>query len=380
MLIDLAQRAGVAFAPHRAGDEAGDRGAARPGPRTQQSARCLGHRATISPSIFERLLPGAARRRQRGAGRLRRRHPRRLLPERRLRRRGDRCGGDHHEARRLPHQLHAAAPRRDRAAPDRGGRAGARRHLQRARRGSRRACPSRFPRAAGRSAARRRAHARDATPPRRPKRSAPAARSMKPKSLALLAAYGVPVVAASRRRQRGRGRRRGGATRLSGRAQDRDAGHPAQDRSAPACISISPTRPRCAPRGAISTARLGPRAIVARMMPKGVEIALGMVRDPQFGPLVTVGAGGVLIELLSDRRAALAPFGPAAARRLLDGLALRRLLDGYRGAPAVDIDASRARDQPLFDARRRPRRSRRARSTSTRSSAAGKSPPWTRFS
>jgi len=84
--------------------------------------------------------------------------------------------------------------------------------------------------------------------------------------------------------------------------------------------------------------RLGPRAIVARMVPKGVEIALGMTRDPQFGPLVSVGAGGVLIELLADRRAALAPFGPAAAGRLIDHLSLRPLLDGYRGAPAVDID------------------------------------------
>lgn len=84
--------------------------------------------------------------------------------------------------------------------------------------------------------------------------------------------------------------------------------------------------------------RLGARATVARMIPPGVEISLGFVRDPQFGPLVSVGAGGVLIELLGDRRAALAPFGPATARRLLDGLALRRLLDGYRGAPAVDID------------------------------------------
>jgi hypothetical protein len=63
-----------------------------------------------------------------------------------------------------------------------------------------------------------------------------------------------------------------------------------------------------------------------------------MIRDPQFGPLVVVGAGGVRVELLDDRRAALAPFGPATARRLLDGLKLRRLLDGYRGAPAVDID------------------------------------------
>jgi acyl-CoA synthetase (NDP forming) len=85
-------------------------------------------------------------------------------------------------------------------------------------------------------------------------------------------------------------------------------------------------------------ARLGPRALLARMVPKGVELALGMVDDQQFGPLVTVGAGGVLIELLSDRRAALAPFGPLTARRLLDGLAVRRLLDGYRGGAKVDID------------------------------------------
>ena len=84
--------------------------------------------------------------------------------------------------------------------------------------------------------------------------------------------------------------------------------------------------------------RLGERAIVARMLPTGVEVALGMVRDPHFGPIVTVGAGGVLIELLADRRAALAPFGPATARRLLDGLALRRLLDGYRGGAKVDIN------------------------------------------
>jgi acetate---CoA ligase (ADP-forming) len=85
-------------------------------------------------------------------------------------------------------------------------------------------------------------------------------------------------------------------------------------------------------------ARLGPRVLLARMAPKGVELALGMADDPQFGPLVTVGAGGVLIELLSDRKAALAPFGPLAARRLIEALALRRLLEGYRGGAAVDLD------------------------------------------
>jgi acyl-CoA synthetase (NDP forming) len=85
--------------------------------------------------------------------------------------------------------------------------------------------------------------------------------------------------------------------------------------------------------------RLGRSVTIAAMAPKGVELALGMVRDPQFGPVVMIGAGGVLVELLADRAAALAPFGVATARRLLDRLALRRLLDGYRGASAVDLDS-----------------------------------------
>ena len=85
-------------------------------------------------------------------------------------------------------------------------------------------------------------------------------------------------------------------------------------------------------------ARLGPRVLIAPMAQRGVELSLGMIRDPQFGPVVTVGAGGVLVELLDDRRAALAPFGRATARRLLDGLKLRRLLDGYRGGGAVDME------------------------------------------
>jgi acyl-CoA synthetase (NDP forming) len=53
-----------------------------------------------------------------------------------------------------------------------------------------------------------------------------------------------------------------------------------------------------------------------------------------------VGAGGVLVELMRDARYALAPFGPKTARRLLDGLAIRPLLDGMRGGPPADIDAA----------------------------------------
>lgn len=85
--------------------------------------------------------------------------------------------------------------------------------------------------------------------------------------------------------------------------------------------------------------RLGGRVTVARQLPPGVEIALGMVADPQFGPVVMVGAGGVLVELMGDRATTLAPFGPATAHRLVQRLRLRRLLQGYRGLPAADLEA-----------------------------------------
>ncbi|HEX6580850.1 MAG TPA: acetate--CoA ligase family protein [Actinomycetota bacterium] len=85
--------------------------------------------------------------------------------------------------------------------------------------------------------------------------------------------------------------------------------------------------------------RLGPEVTVAAMAPPGVEVALGIVRDPTFGPLVLAAAGGVLVEVLRDRKLALPPIGVDAARRLIDGLAIRPLLDGVRGAPRCDVDA-----------------------------------------
>jgi len=85
--------------------------------------------------------------------------------------------------------------------------------------------------------------------------------------------------------------------------------------------------------------RLGPRVIVMPMAGQGVELSFGMTSDPQFGPIVMLGAGGVLIELMRDRRFALPPFGPEEAMRHLDALALRPLLDGKRGAPPADLAA-----------------------------------------
>ncbi len=85
--------------------------------------------------------------------------------------------------------------------------------------------------------------------------------------------------------------------------------------------------------------RLGPQVLIMPMAPRGLELSFGGLRDAQFGPLAMVGAGGTLIELLSDRQFALAPIDRPAGRRLLERLTLSKLMGGYRGMPAVDTEA-----------------------------------------
>lgn len=85
------------------------------------------------------------------------------------------------------------------------------------------------------------------------------------------------------------------------------------------------------------SAALGPQVLVAEMAAKGVEIALGLVNDRQFGPYLMVAAGGILIEVLKDRAVALPPVDLDRAGALIDGLHIRPLLDGKRGALPADI-------------------------------------------
>ena len=88
---------------------------------------------------------------------------------------------------------------------------------------------------------------------------------------------------------------------------------------------------------ALMSGRLGTDVLVAPMAPAGVEMFLGLKRDRQFGPVVLIGFGGVLAETIGEVQFALPPFDAAHARRCLDRMRLRPLLDGVRGAPAVDI-------------------------------------------
>lgn len=78
--------------------------------------------------------------------------------------------------------------------------------------------------------------------------------------------------------------------------------------------------------------------LVQPMVPAGVEVLLGGRIDPQFGPLVVVGLGGVLVELMKDSTLAVAPVSRPQALQMLRRLRAARVLAGFRGTPAVDVE------------------------------------------
>ena len=87
------------------------------------------------------------------------------------------------------------------------------------------------------------------------------------------------------------------------------------------------------------SARLGPRVLVCETAPPGTELALGLVRDGALGPLLVIGAGGVLIEIFAERSVVLPPVTRSSARVVLAGLRLAAVLTGARGQPRADLDA-----------------------------------------
>ena len=82
-----------------------------------------------------------------------------------------------------------------------------------------------------------------------------------------------------------------------------------------------------------------PAVLVERLVPGGlVELLVGVESDPVFGPVLTLGVGGVLTELVRDVAHLLLPSDGAEVRRALLGLRCAPLLTGYRGAPPADLD------------------------------------------
>ncbi|OCP17527.1 MULTISPECIES: acetate--CoA ligase family protein [unclassified Ensifer] len=80
--------------------------------------------------------------------------------------------------------------------------------------------------------------------------------------------------------------------------------------------------------------------LVEKMVAKPVaELIIGAMRDPVAGPVLTIGAGGILVELLDDSAILTLPTTPELIREAIDSLKIRKLLDGYRGGPKGDFTA-----------------------------------------
>jgi acyl-CoA synthetase (NDP forming) len=80
------------------------------------------------------------------------------------------------------------------------------------------------------------------------------------------------------------------------------------------------------------------RGVLVQPMIPGMEVIVGARVDPVVGPVVLVGSGGVLVELVQDSVAALAPVSVAEAKAMLARLKGYKLLTGFRGSAPVDID------------------------------------------
>jgi len=81
--------------------------------------------------------------------------------------------------------------------------------------------------------------------------------------------------------------------------------------------------------------------LIQPMAPPGTELIAGAVQDAQFGPVVMLGAGGVLADMIADRQFRLAPLTAEDADAMIGGLRTSALLDGYRGRPVVSRQAVR---------------------------------------
>ncbi|MEP6886140.1 MAG: acetate--CoA ligase family protein [Gammaproteobacteria bacterium] len=91
---------------------------------------------------------------------------------------------------------------------------------------------------------------------------------------------------------------------------------------------------------ALRLEKLSDTLLVEEMLTDGVaEVLIGIIVDPQFGQVLVLGAGGVFTEMLSDSVSLLPPWTRGTIQSALQRLNVRKLLDGYRGKPAADLEA-----------------------------------------
>jgi len=79
--------------------------------------------------------------------------------------------------------------------------------------------------------------------------------------------------------------------------------------------------------------------LVQRMAGEGVEVILGIKKDPMFGPVIVCGLGGIFVEILKDMTIGIPPLSQEQARDLVGRLRGKAILQGVRGLPAADSSA-----------------------------------------
>ncbi len=81
------------------------------------------------------------------------------------------------------------------------------------------------------------------------------------------------------------------------------------------------------------------RFLVQELVQDGIEMVVGVSHDPSFGPLLVTGMGGTLVELVRDVAVRVTPITDRDVTEMLDSLRMKPLLEGYRGGPAMDVEA-----------------------------------------
>ena len=79
--------------------------------------------------------------------------------------------------------------------------------------------------------------------------------------------------------------------------------------------------------------------LITPMLEKGMEMIIGVNNDPQFGPMLMVGMGGVFVEIFRDVAIYPAPLTRTETMKMIQSLKAYKLLDGYRGGAVYDVDA-----------------------------------------
>src|SRR5919197_1276460 len=78
--------------------------------------------------------------------------------------------------------------------------------------------------------------------------------------------------------------------------------------------------------------------LVAKIVSSGIELIIGLQNDPQFGPVIMVGLGGIYTEIFKDVAFRMLPITKQDANEMLEGLKGKQILKGFRGAEPIDIE------------------------------------------